>query len=109
VATEDVRIGGVTIREGETVHVSYLAANRDERTFGYPDDLELDRDGAPHMTFGWGQHHCIGSHLALMELEVAIGSLLARFPRLRLAVPAEQLEWNTSSIWRYPLALPVVW
>ncbi len=109
VATEDVEVGGVLVRAGEVVHVSYLAANRDPDTYEQPDELDLDRQGQPHMTFGWGQHHCIGSHLAMMELEVAIGSLLTRFPGLRLGVPAEDIRWNTSSIWRYPLALPVAW
>ncbi|UGY92059.1 cytochrome P450 [Streptomyces gobiensis] len=109
IATEDVELGGVTIREGDTVHVSYLAANRDSETFDHPEELDLERDGTAHMTFGWGSHHCIGSHLALMELEVAIGTLLTRYPALRLAVPPGEVKWNTSSIWRYPLALPVTW
>lgn len=109
VATEDVELGGVMIRQGEMVHVSYLAANRDPQVFERPDELELDRPGGPHMTFGWGTHHCIGSHLARMELQVAIGTLLHRFPQLRLAVAPDQVRWQTGSIWRSPQALPVVW
>ncbi|MEE1927874.1 cytochrome P450 [Streptomyces sp. TRM 70351] len=109
VATEDVRLGDVTIRAGELVHVSYLAANRDPAVFPGPDDLDLERDGARNMTFGWGAHHCIGAPLALMELEVAIGTLIRRFPGLRLAVPPEEIRWNTESIWRYPHELPVTW
>ncbi|WP_424888309.1 cytochrome P450 [Streptomyces sp. XH2] len=109
-ATEDVELGGVTIRAGETVHVSYLAANRDERVYDRPDELDLERQGAPaHLTFGHGTHHCLGARLARMELQVAVGTLLARFPALRLAVPAEEVRWNTGSIWRFPLALPVAW
>jgi cytochrome P450 len=61
------------------------------------------------MTFGWGTHHCIGAHLARMELQVAIGTLLHRFPQLRLAVAPDQVRWQTGSIWRSPQALPVVW
>jgi cytochrome P450 len=61
------------------------------------------------MTFGWGAHHCIGSPLAVMELEVAFASLLERFPRLRLAVPPDRVRWNTESIWRFPYELPVAW
>lgn len=109
IATEDVEVGGELIRAGDTVHVSYLAANRDPAVYENPDELDISRERAPHMTFGWGSHHCIGSHLALMELEVVIGRLLSRFPGLRLAVPAEEISWNTSSIWRYPLGLPVAW
>lgn len=109
IATEDVEVGGVTIRAGDTVHVSYLAANRDPGRFERPDELDLDRVASPHMTFGWGSHHCIGSPLAVMELELAIGTMLKRFPGLRLAVPPDELPWNTESIWRFPYELPVTW
>ncbi|GAA0300709.1 hypothetical protein GCM10010302_44110 [Streptomyces polychromogenes] len=61
------------------------------------------------MTFGWGMRHCLGSHLARLMLRTAVGALLSRFPGLRLAVPAEEIRWNTRSIWRHPLALPVAW
>ncbi|MFB8174374.1 cytochrome P450, partial [Kitasatospora purpeofusca] len=109
VATEDVELGGVLIRAGEPVHVSYLAANRDPAVYERPDELDLDRGVPTHMTFGYGTHHCLGSHLARMELQVAIGTLLNRFPGLRLAVPPEALDWRTGSIWRYPRTLPVAW
>ncbi|MFD7509026.1 cytochrome P450 [Streptomyces sp. NPDC059853] len=109
IATEDVEVGGVLIKANDTVHVSYLAANRDAARFDRPDELDVERPPTPHMTFGWGAHHCIGSPLAIMELQVAIGTLLRRFPELRLAVPAEEVRWNTESIWRYPHELPVAW
>lgn len=109
VALEDVELSGVTIRAGDIVHVSYLTANRDGSKFDRPDELDLDRDGPNHMTFGWGGHHCLGAPLAITELEVALGSLLDRFPGLALAKPPEEIRWNQSSIWRYPLELPVVW
>ncbi|MFB6890348.1 cytochrome P450 [Kitasatospora sp. NPDC056327] len=109
VATEDVELGGVLIRAGEPVHVSYLAANRDPAMYERPDELDLDRGAPTHMTFGYGTHHCLGSHLARMELQVAIGTLLNRFPGLRLAVPPAELDWRTGSIWRYPRTLPVAW
>ncbi|WP_240796569.1 cytochrome P450 [Streptomyces sp. RFCAC02] len=109
VATEDVEVGGVLIRAGEAVHVSYLAANRDPARFDRPDELDPDRPASPHMTFGWGAHHCIGAPLALMELEIAIAGLIERFPRLALAVPAGEVRWNNESIWRYPYELPLTW
>ncbi|EST32943.1 cytochrome P450 [Streptomyces niveus] len=110
VALEDVDFDGVVIKAGDTVHVSYLTANRDELAYDRADELDFHReDPAPHMTFGWGSHHCLGAHLARMVLQVSIGTLLTRFPDLRLAVPAEEVRWNTVSIWRYPLALPVTW
>ncbi|WP_405966749.1 cytochrome P450 [Streptomyces sp. NBC_00015] len=109
VATEDVELSGVTIQAGDIVHVSYLTANRDDRKFDRPDELDLERTGPAHMTFGWGGHHCLGAPLATTELQVALGTLLERFPGLKLAKPAEEVRWNRTSIWRYPLALPVVW
>ncbi|MGD3109704.1 cytochrome P450 [Streptomyces sp. YGL11-2] len=109
VALEDVELSGVTIRAGDIVHVSYLTANRDSRKFDRADELDMEREGSSHMTFGWGAHHCLGAPLALTELQVALSTLLKRFPELRLAKPAEEVRWNKTSIWRYPLALPVMW
>ncbi|MGR8007360.1 cytochrome P450 [Streptomyces hypolithicus] len=109
IALEDVELGGVTIRAGDVVHVSYLTANRDERKFEGPGDIDIERPAVPHMTFGWGAHHCLGAPLAAMELEVVFATLLDRFPLLRLAVEPGEVRWNTTSIWRYPLALPVAW
>ncbi|MFJ9041853.1 cytochrome P450 [Streptomyces sp. NPDC102406] len=110
VALEDVTIDGVTIRAGDTVHVSYLTANRDGRAYERPDELDFERSSPPaHLAFGHGMHHCLGSHLARLMLRTSIGTLLARFPDLRLAVPVDEVRWNTQSIWRYPLALPVEW
>ncbi|WP_431961355.1 cytochrome P450 [Actinacidiphila sp. bgisy160] len=109
IATEDVEMGGVLIRAGDVVHVSYLTANRDPEKFDRPDELDLDRTGTPHMTFGWGGHHCLGAPLATMELQVAFRELLRRFPDLRLAKPADEVRWSATSIWRYPVALHVAW
>ncbi|MFI1863671.1 cytochrome P450 [Streptomyces jumonjinensis] len=109
VATEDTELSGVRIQAGDIVHVSYLTANRDGRKFDRPDELDLERTGPSHMTFGWGGHHCLGAPLAATELEVALGTLLKRFPDLKLAQPPEEVRWNKTSIWRYPLALPVAW
>ena len=61
------------------------------------------------MTFGWGGHRCIAMPLAMAELEVAIGRLVERFPGLRLAVPPEEVRWDTATIRRFPLELPVIW
>ncbi|MFF0149665.1 cytochrome P450 [Amycolatopsis sulphurea] len=110
VALVDVELGGQVIKAGDIVHVSYLTANRDELAYERPDELDFERQApAGHMTFGYGSHHCLGSHLARMVLQVSIGTLLSRFPKLRLAVPQDEVQWNTVSIWRYPLALPVTW
>ncbi|MFE3598739.1 cytochrome P450 [Streptomyces sp. NPDC059096] len=110
VALEDVDFDGVTVKAGDTVHVSYLTANRDDLVYERPDELDFERESPPaHMAFGYGSHHCLGSHLARMTLQVSVGTLFTRFPALRLAVPEDEVRWNTDSIWRYPLALPVAW
>ncbi|MFF4038822.1 cytochrome P450 [Streptomyces sp. NPDC001816] len=109
VALEDVELDGARIKAGDFVHVSYLTANRDPERYPSPHDIDLDRPIAPHMTFGWGGHRCIAMPLAMAELEVAIGRLVERFPGLRLAVPPEELRWDTETIRRFPLELPVAW
>ncbi|GAA3367573.1 cytochrome P450 [Streptomyces sannanensis] len=109
VALEDVEMGGVRIRAGDFVHVSYLTANRDPERYTDPDEIDPDRQALPHMTFGWGGHRCIAAPLAMAELEVAIGRLVERFPALRLAVPAEEVRWDTETIRRFPIELPVAW
>ncbi|MET8449108.1 cytochrome P450 [Streptomyces sp. NPDC005209] len=109
VALEDVELDGALIRAGDFVHVSYLTANRDPERYEDPHVIDPDRPSAPHMTFGWGGHRCIAMPLGMAELEVAIGRLVERFPGLRLAVPPEELRWDTATIRRFPLELPVAW
>jgi nocardicin N-oxygenase len=74
-----------------------------------PDRLDLSRNPNPHLAFGHGVHRCLGAHLARVELRVAIGMLLARLPRPRLAVPPAELPWQTDRMIRGPRTLPVVW
>ncbi|GHF59591.1 biflaviolin synthase CYP158A2 [Streptomyces mashuensis] len=109
IATEDLAVGDVEIRAGEAVYVSYLAANRDPGVFTGPDRLDLDRDEAPNLSFGHGPHYCVGALLTRMEAEVMLGTLLGRFPRLRLAVPEAEMRWRRGSINRGPESLPVTW
>ncbi|MFC5804486.1 cytochrome P450 [Streptomyces formicae] len=109
VALEDVEMDGVRIRAGDFVHVSYLTANRDPERYPDPHAIDPDRPPQPHMTFGWGGHRCIAAPLAMAELEAAIGRLLERFPELRLAVPPEEVVWDTETIRRFPVELPVAW
>jgi cytochrome P450 len=85
--TEDVLVGDVVIPAGEWVFPAISSANRDPARFPDPDRLDLGRDASGHVAFGHGVHHCLGAPLARMEAEVAFGALLARFPRISLAVP----------------------
>lgn len=93
-AVEPVDIGGVTIPVGAQVIISLAAANRDHGRYAEPDALDLDRAETRHLAFGHGIHHCLGAPLARLEGQLALGSLLHRFPELRLAVPADELHWG---------------
>ncbi|OXM50118.1 cytochrome P450 [Amycolatopsis thailandensis] len=85
--TTDVRIGDVTIPEGEPVTVAIAAANRDPRAFGDPDVFDIRRAAGPawHLAFAHGPHFCLGASLARVQTEVALTALLRRFPDLALA------------------------
>ena len=97
-ALEDVDVGGRTVRRGEKVLCVLAAANRDPEVFERPDDLDLARRDNQHVAFGAGMHACLGATLARAEIEVALGSLTARFPRLRLST--DDVEWEGSFIIR---------
>ncbi len=87
-ATKDVDVLGTKIAAGEQIAVLLGSANRDKEVFGGADDLDVGRDPNPHLGFGLGLHFCLGAPLARMELEIALRTLLDRFPRLRLAAQA---------------------
>jgi cytochrome P450 len=107
VATEDVDLSGVTVRAGDAVIASTGAANRDPSVFADPDRLDVAREGIVHFGFGHGTHFCLGAHLARLEMQVAITSLLARFPGLRLAVADDAVVWKDgAAVWGL-LHLPV--
>jgi cytochrome P450 len=102
----DAEIGGVPIPAGSLVLGLLGAANRDPAQFAEPDRLDLGRDEPRHLGFGSGIHYCLGASLARLEAQVAIGTLVRRFPALTLA--AECPAWRPSSTLRGLEALPVV-
>jgi cytochrome P450 len=83
-ATRDVELGGVHIRKGDQLILMLCSANRDGDEFEDPNDLELDRHPNRHLSFGSGAHRCLGSHLARIELSVALEELHRRIPDYRL-------------------------
>ena len=93
-AVEPVELGGVTIPAGAQVIISLAAANHDERVYDDPELLDIDRSGTRHLAFGHGVHHCLGAPLARLEGHIALGTLLRRFPQLRLAVADDELTWG---------------
>lgn len=109
IATEDVEIGGHLVRAGEAVFADLDAANRDATVFDRPEELDLARPQNHHVGFGHGPHHCLGAQMARVELRVAIGTLLTRFPDLALAVDPEEVPWLAGRRQRGPEALPLTW
>jgi len=93
-ASSPVAVGDVTIPAGAQVIISLPAANHDDARYHDPDELIIDRGESQHLGFGHGIHFCLGARLARMEADIAITTLLRRFPELRLAVPRESLEWG---------------
>lgn len=92
-ALDDIELGGVTIPAGAQVIINLASANRDASQFTHPDVLDLGRPDVRHLGFGHGIHFCLGAPLARMEGQIALGTLFARFPDLRLAVAPEDLHW----------------
>lgn len=107
VAREDVSIGPVTIRRGEMVSAVLGSANHDESQFQDPDTLDITRDPNRHLALGAGIHFCLGAPLARMEGQIALTTLFQRFPRMRLAGPADSLRWRKILPLRGLEALPV--
>jgi cytochrome P450 len=109
-AAEDIEVAGLTIPKGGQVIISLAAANRDGERFSDAERFDVRRADNRHLAFGHGIHFCLGAPLARMEGVIALGSLLSRFPDLRLAVPSDDLHWGHGDglVLRGLNSLPVV-
>ena len=102
----DTEIRGQKIREGDKVVVYYGAANRDPDVFESPEVFDISRKTDPHLAFGTGTHFCAGSHMARLEMRVALEELLRRFPNIHLNGPVKRLRSNfINGIKSMPVAL----
>jgi cholest-4-en-3-one 26-monooxygenase len=91
-ATEDYTLRGRRIAAGDALALFYPSANRDEEVFDDPYAFRIDRHPNRHLGFGIGEHFCLGSHLARLELTVAYKHLLPRIREIELAGPVQRLH-----------------
>jgi cytochrome P450 len=82
--TEDVEIGGVSLKAGDRIAVNYAAASRDPDACPNPAQFDVRRTAIVHSAFGVGVHRCLGSHLARLEIKITIEEFLARIPDFSL-------------------------
>lgn len=94
----DLEIEGAHVAAGSSIYVVIGAAHRDPSQFSDPEQFDIRRKHIRHMAFGGDAHVCLGSTLARLEGQIAIGALLERFPRLRLKDPAP--DWGANFAFR---------
>ncbi len=104
-AKDPIEIGGKTIHKGQNIMLLLGAANRDPSQFVEPDQLDITRRENRHLAFGYHRHFCFGAALARLEGQIAIGTLIHRFPSLKLATTS--LTWKKFSSLRGLHSLPV--
>jgi cytochrome P450 len=83
-ATRDVEIAATTVHAGERLLLLTGSAGRDVEVFEQPDHFDPDRANNGHLMFGSGAHHCLGRHLARLELRVALEAMHERVPSYRV-------------------------
>ena len=102
--TRDAEWNGCPIKADDWILLSFPAANRDPEAFDRADEVIIDREMNRHAAFGLGHHRCLGSHLARMELRVALEVWLERIPRFGLN--GGPVQWSSGQI-RGPRSLPI--
>ncbi len=93
-ATADTEIRGVEIKEDDRIILWYPSVNRDEDVFENPQKFDVRRQPNDHLSFGIGEHYCLGANLARMELRLIFEGLLKRLPDLELAAEPRRLHSN---------------
>ena len=106
IATEDVELGGKTIKKGDRVVMWYVSGNRDEDVIEHPDEFIIDRENPrKHVSFGFGIHRCMGNRLAELQLKILWEEILARFERIE--VSGEPVRVHSNFVMGYK-DLPVI-
>lgn len=95
IATQDVELGGKTIKKGDKVVMWYISGNRDTDVIENADDFIVDRKNArQHLSFGFGVHRCMGNRLAEMQLRILWEEILLRFDKIELLKEPKRVESN---------------
>lgn len=96
-ATADTMIGDTEIKRGDKVAMYYTSANRDEAVFDAPDRFDIHRSPNPHLSFGIGEHFCLGVHLARLEGRVFFTELLDTFGTITLTGEPQRVRSNLNN------------
>lgn len=105
VAREPQTLHGKRLAAGDRVFLMINSANRDPRAYEEPDRLRLDRNGVPHLAFGFGAHICLGFPLARLEGRIALTAAVRRWRTIEFATP--RLQWLDSMVLRGMKAMPL--
>jgi cytochrome P450 len=108
-AVQDVDLAGVRITAGDAVMALPAAANRDPRYFPDPGTFDITRSPNPHLSQGYGAHFCLGGAIGRLQIEVAVGTLLRRFPNLAPTTPVTALTWRNDRFNAGMDQFPVTW
>jgi cytochrome P450 len=102
---EPFALRGVTFQPGDSLYLSYASANRDDEVFADPMRLDVRRENASsHLAFGFGQHFCLGAHLARMEIRALFKELLGRLDHIELVA---EPTWIRSYFVQGPKSIPI--
>ncbi|RUT31868.1 cytochrome P450 [Paenibacillus zeisoli] len=107
-AREDFNFKGKEFKKGDLVIIALNSANHDPSQFESPDVFDITREKSPHLAFGKGIHLCLGAPLARLEGEIAINSLLKRYPNMKLNAEPGELEWRPGMIVRGVKEIPLL-
>ncbi|HEY2104831.1 MAG TPA: cytochrome P450, partial [Candidatus Binataceae bacterium] len=103
-ALKDTEIRGRQIKEGDWVVVWNASANRDEEAFVNPDQFDVARDPNDHYAFAYGEHFCLGAHLARLEIRLIFEEILERMPDVELD---GEVEWLASNLLHGVKRMPI--
>jgi cytochrome P450 len=107
--TADIEVDGRPVPAGTSLITALECANHDPAAFAHPGEFDIGRSGPLQLTFGAGRHFCAGAALARAELQIALESLLRRFPALRLAASVDGLRRNEDAFTQGFTAVPITW